>query len=179
MTKWFKFAGIFIGVALIVAALAAVVWAQGPRNGDRACDGCDTAVGDGLQRGRRYNQESDTSQQGRGPFANGEPPCDEFVDEDGDGVCDLCGAAAGDGLRHGWRYNQESDAPQQGRGRFANGETPCDEFVDEDGDGVCDDCGAAEGDGLQRGRQFNQDENERGPYSGTGGRMGGGRMRTP
>jgi hypothetical protein len=153
--KMLKLVGIFIGVALIVAALAAVVWAQGPRNGDGdgVCDGCGAAASDGLQRGWRFNQE-------------GEPPCDQFVDEDGDGVCDLCGAADGDGLRRGWRFNQE-------------GEPPCGQFVDEDGDGICDLCGQAAGDGLQCGWRFDQGENERGPYSGTGGRMGGGRMRTP
>jgi len=128
MNKWLKYAGILALVALIVGAIAAVVVAQGPQDRDRdgTCDCGAGTAGDGQQRGSPERavrpsegspQDGNAPGQGRGPFANGEHPCDEFVDEDGDGVCDLRGEAIGDGEQHGRRFNEN----ENGRGQMGGG----------------------------------------------------------
>ena len=172
-----------IGVVVIVMmlALSAVVWAQGPteRTGESApmgrgfrfqdanTDGvCESFVdedGDGVcdQMGTRGNRYQDEDADG---------VCDNFVDEDGGGVCDMMGAGQAEG-----RGRAGSAQFGRGQGRrgmmHSQGMAACGGtgFLDEDGDGVCDSFVAADGDGVC-------DQMSAQPGAGRGrmgGRMGG------
>jgi len=98
MNKWFKIAGV-VGVVILVASLVAgVAWAQGPadEDGDGRRDVCGEELGDGLSGRWRDRLDDVMPSQGRGPGADDDMPCDEYVDEDGDGVCDLHGEELGE-----------------------------------------------------------------------------------
>jgi hypothetical protein len=140
MNKWFKIAGV-VGVAVLVASLVAgVAWAQGPadEDGDGRCDVCGEELGDGLFGRWRDRLEDIMPWRGRGPGADDDVPCEEYVDEDGDGVCDLHEERFDGDVMPRWRGDPDAAPQWQGRGPGADGDMPRDEFVDEDGDGLCD-----------------------------------------
>ena len=62
MSKWYKLVGIVVVVVLGIVAFAGIALAQGPEgNVDTDCDGvcdvCGEEFGEGLMRGRRFNQD--------------------------------------------------------------------------------------------------------------------------
>jgi hypothetical protein len=164
MNKWLKIGTIVVVVALGIAAVTGIVLAQGPADDTGTCG---EEMGEGYQRGRRFELGDSTQWQGQAWNREGEFPCDDFVDKDGDGVCDLCGAELGEQMMYGWRYNSEGDEQRPGWGRSENGEATCEDFVDEDGDGVCDN--HDEGALVQGGDGYGA----RGSQMADGGRMGG------
>jgi hypothetical protein len=108
--KWYAFVGVALVLVLGLVAVVGVALAQGPEDGqtppvgpvdedgDGVCDICGQELGDGFQRGWRFNQDGEEQWGGRGPWADGEHPCDGFVDQDGDGVCDNYQDLDGDGV---------------------------------------------------------------------------------
>jgi hypothetical protein len=123
MKKWIKIVSVLAVVLLSLSVIAGVALAQGPvdEDGDGVCDVCGQASGEGLARGWQFNQDGDARGSGTGWRANGEQPCDDFVDEDGDGVCDDFVDEDGDGVCDNHDEVEPRQSGRGGRGRAGRG----------------------------------------------------------